>query len=267
MEHAIGVRGVEGLNDFALKCKDNNIPFFYISCNFGPYTTLEFKNSIAKLLSNVTDICFRDIYSFEQFKNIHSVRYAPDAVFTYKMIPKTMLDTVGISVIGKDLKQCKDRYYNLLMNSIINYVEQGKQVYLFSFCQIEGDEITIDYILNNLPEKYRCFVKDVRYSGNLEEFIKIYSEMEYVVCTRFHSMILSHIFNQKKYVLSYSEKTDNVIRDLNLCSNFITFKEVCQKNLIKLEEFECKKMDSEIEHMSQEQFRALDDFLTKVEEI
>ena len=47
--------------------------------------------------------------------------------------------------------------------------------------------------------------------------------MEYMVCTRFHSMILSMLCKQKIYNLTYNQKHNNVIKDSHL---FLFYKKI-----------------------------------------
>ena len=71
--------------DFVKRCKEKNIPFCYISSNYGPYQTQEYFDLSRENFKTCTDICFRDKYSYNLFKDIKSVRYAPDFAFSYKM--------------------------------------------------------------------------------------------------------------------------------------------------------------------------------------
>lgn len=67
-----------------------------------------------------------------------------------------------------------------------------------------------------VPKKYLNNVEILQYKGNIEEFIKKYSKINYMVCTRYHSMILSTILRQKVYNLFYSKKTKNTIEDYRI---------------------------------------------------
>ena len=64
--------------DFVNRCKNKNIPFCYISCNYGPYQTKEYFELSKRNFATCSDICFRDKYSYNLFKDIDNVRYAPD---------------------------------------------------------------------------------------------------------------------------------------------------------------------------------------------
>ena len=129
---------IESFKEFVIKCKNNGKPFFYMSANFGPYSSEEYYNAAKELFENCEDICYRDRYSANLFKGVKSVRYAPDLVFSLKFPKKEIeKDTVGITMLDvtrvKGLEHKENDYYMLFENNIKRYVEEGKKVYLFSF--------------------------------------------------------------------------------------------------------------------------------------
>ena len=270
MEQAGGIERVKKLKELALRCKALSIPFYYISSNFGPYQTQEYKYTVSEIFEIVTDVCLRDKVSYELFNSIETVRYAPDAVLSYQIDsiirePKT----IGISVINfkfRDyLKKYEEKYYELLLTSIINYIKNGYKVKLFSFCEYEGDKDTAELILNRLPKEYLKLVESISYSGNIKEFLKKYSKVEYMISSRFHSMILSYILRQKLFILSYSNKINNVIKDLNLIDNYHRIDEVLDLDLIELNQFNNANFNTEILVEAQNQFKKLDELLLQPE--
>ena len=262
MEHAGGVERIKKLNAIATNCKQNNVPFFFISSNFGPYKTPEYKREVQKLMRNITDICFRDRQSYETFNKYQSVRYAPDVVFSYNRPVRVKKDTVGISVLNfkyrKELKFYQRNYYEVLINSLISYIKQGKTVTLFSFCEYEGDEDSIDFIISELPARYADKIQIERYRGKLDDFIKKYSSMEYFLCSRFHSMVLSAVFKQKVSILSYSNKIVNVIYDLHLCKEYYNVSEINNIKDIKLENFDKLRINDTIINEAKTQFETFE---------
>lgn len=230
----------EKFYDFVKRCKENNKPFCYISCNYGPYQTQEYFDLSRKNFNECTDICFRDLYSYNLFSDIDSVRYAPDFAFSYKTPEvQKIKNSVGISVIDlgirNDLKDKSDTYLDFLCNNITKYINSGNDVYLFSFCEYEGDEVTIEKIVNRFPNESK--VHAVKYSGDVDEFLKIYNQMEYMICARFHAMILSSTARQKVYVMSYSKKIDRVIEDLDLNFPILHLNELTENYELPLDSF------------------------------
>jgi len=236
----------EKFYDFVKRCRENNKPFCYISCNYGPYQTQEYFELSKKDFKECTDICFRDLYSYNLFSDIETVRYAPDFAFSYNT-PKVekQKDTVGITVINlnirNDLKDKNDKYMKFLERNIKNYISLGKEVFLYSFCKHEGDEDTIKVILKMFPNENHLHV--VKYAGDIDEFLKQYNSMEYMICARFHAMILSSISRQKIYVMSYSKKIDRVIEDLDLDFSVLHINDLEENYDLLLDDF--KVVDNE----------------------
>lgn len=261
-----------GCNQFMKKCYEKGIPFFYISSNFGPYQTQEYFELAKDTFKYCTDLCFRDMYSYEMFKDIPTVRYAPDLMFNLKNDKISMKkDTVGISIIDmgirKNLLQYENIYLECMVHNIIQYIEQGKTVFLFSFCKEENDEKAIEKIEQQIPDKYRTNLKKVYYNGNMEEYINIYSSMEYMICCRFHAKILSVALGQKMYILSYSKKIDNVIQDLQLTEKYTNIENLTKNMNIDLVDFKAVPKDkiTEIKKLSQGQLEKINEWYQKKE--
>ena len=230
----------EKFYDFVKRCKEAGKPFCYISCNYGPYQTKEYLELSKKNFKTCTDICFRDKYSYDMFKDIENVRYAPDYAFTYKISNNEKIkNSIGISIIDlsirENLKDKQESYIRMLTNNISEYLNQGKKVYLYSFCEPEGDERTMDILLEEF--KGNPNIIGVRFDGDVDKFLDIYIKMEYMICARFHAVILSSVARQKMYVMSYSKKIDNVINDLRLDLPIIHFDEISSNLSINLSEF------------------------------
>lgn len=240
MEGGLSYNLSEKFYDFMKRCKENNKPFCYISCNYGPYQTQEYFELSRKNFAECTDICFRDLYSYNLFSDIETVRYAPDYAFSYKLPDvQKIKDSVGISVIDlgirEDLRPKSDSYIKFLCKNITNYINSGKDVYLYSFCEYEGDEVTIDKIMSNFPGETKIHV--VKYDGDIDKYLEKYTQMEYMICARFHAMILSTVAKQKIFVMSYSKKVDRVIEDLELNLPIMHFNELDEKHDLLLENF------------------------------
>ena len=86
--------------------------------------------------------------------------------------------------------------------------------------------------------------------------------MENIIGTRFHSIILSQVFNQGLYPLIYSEKTLNVLKDIKLDKEYTVLDNLSELdvnhvlNIIK----DNKLTDSLILEQAEGQFEKLDVF-------
>lgn len=245
----------ENFNKFLKNCKSDGIAFFYMSSNFGPYKTQEFYDSCMEAFSIIEGITFRDKKSYEEFSQVETASYVPDLVFGLNIRKgRKIKNSIGISLVdlslpvrGKAVNDIEPKYCNMLINNIINFVNNGKKVYLFSFCEHEGDLRTIDKILLSLNDKERQSVIVVDYKGtigNLYDFVHLYSRMEKTICTRFHSLVMSLIFKHELVVVSYSNKLNNLLNDLEYDFKVVNIDENIEKIYFKDSEF--KKIEAKV---------------------
>jgi len=194
-----------------------NKPYFIISSNFGPYANQAFYQEYKSIFNSVTDICFREEYSYTLFSEINHVRYASDIVFSYHSThnPKVKKQ-VTISVIDlskrSDLKAYSKEYIDKIIEISKLLIQDGYQVCLMGFCSKQGDKKVINEIMSHFSDKESIFSHN--YSGNIEESLNIIKESQAMIATRFHAMILGWVFNKPVYPIIYSNKTLNVIKDV-----------------------------------------------------
>lgn len=239
MESDYARHEMKEFNKFIQKCKEQHKKFFYMSCNFGPYQTQEYLALAKETFSLCDGICFRDKKSYDLFKEIGTVMYAPDMAFSFQMeekIPKEK-KSIGISVISlairEDLKEIEEPYNDFIKRIIIKYAKRNYKVHLFSFSEFEKDGEAIREIMDMLPEEYKDKVAIETFEEDIEGYLKKYAQMEAMVCGRFHSMILSILFRQKIYNITYSKKQDNVIKELRLFRKFQPIKEITFSTVLR----------------------------------
>ncbi len=200
-----------------------NRPFYVLGANFGPYHTEAYRERMAGIFAKIKDVCFRDHYSYDLFRDVETVRYAPDILFSYPM-PMVPIKTgnVFVSVIdcaGRDEAHSLSLYdenYVANMSSLLNrYLAEGYSVTLSSFCKEEGDEKGIEKILSRLDPSYVSRVNVLNYNGtNAEEITTSISSSELVIATRFHATILALAASRPVLPIIYSDKTKNVLNDI-----------------------------------------------------
>lgn len=221
--------------------------FYLLGGNFGPYLSIEFLNKYKHLFEHCADVCFRDQYSYKMFKELDTVRYAPDIIFSMNKQPKKEKDG-SITIIPiqtekrKELKAYSETYYMVIADLVREILEAGRKITIQSFCIAEGDQIAVDHILSLLESKYRNMVYLQRYSGdNLDEMLNTINESEAVVTSRFHGMILGCYFNTKICPIIYSRKMEDYLMDNNYegffakisCMNYIRLRDVLNdRNLV-----------------------------------
>lgn len=244
-------------------------PFYIIGANFGPYTDKNYYKSYKKIFEDATDVCFRDKYSYELFKDLPNVRYAPDVVFSYSPNNKKLIKKqVAISVISLAYRTNLKVYENDYINTIIEIAKQfskcGYFIYFIGFCKYEGDLLIIKHIEKILKKEGILLFKSHNYNGDIDHTLNIISESEIVVATRFHAAILGLIYNKKILPIIYNEKTENVLNDIGLNNLMIRIKELNSVNLKKLIEQVIKNEPFNIMHQiksAEMQFVNLDKLL------
>jgi len=82
-----------------------------------------------------------------------------------------------------------------------------------------------------------------------------------MICSRFHSMILSCLLNQKIYVLSYSNKLNNVIDDLSLLPEHHQISDLNNDSCVDITDFCNTTLNKNILQQYDNQFSKLDYYL------
>lgn len=208
-----------------------NKPKFILGSNFGPFKETEFLEKYTNLLNECEDVCVRDTYSYELFNKLNNIRLAPDIVFQLSdRHLKKKKNSIGISLINlegrSDLEQYNKVYRAKIIELIENLIKNGKYITLFSFCEKEGDLEVIKYIANNIKTFYKKNIKILNYTGDIDNFLSEFESMENIIGTRFHSCILSQVFDQGLYPLIYSNKTYNMLHDIGLNNEYTYIKDI-----------------------------------------
>lgn len=248
--------------------KKNNKKVFILGSNFGPFKEKEFFNMYADIFNQCDDVCFREKYSYDLFKGIENVRIAPDIVFSLifpEIIKKEK--TVGISIIDignrSDLVQYEEEYIKKNKDLIHLFIDKGYEVSLLSFCELEGDINAIKKLILRLDKDYQKKVIVKEYKGDIDDYLKIFSKFELIIGCRFHSVILSQVFNQGIYPIIYSDKTYNVLNDMKLNDYYTYIKDIERLNIQEVIEVinNNKLINENILKHSQKQFLKLDQYI------
>lgn len=205
-----------------------DIPFIIIGANFGPYTQSKHLSLYKRWFSTLNDICFRDDQSYTLFKELPNVRWAPDVIFNYKFKANIEQRTKAISIsciynnhrIGL-YEYSQEKYFQSLANISVHYIENGYIVKLASFCTYQDDLLAVQEILKHIPIIHHSKIQILEYNGfNLNDFIDDFLNTEYIIGTRFHSIILGWLANIPVFPIIYNVKTFNVIKSYNFKGNY-----------------------------------------------
>jgi len=246
-----------------------NKPKFIIGSNFGPYRNENYRLFFKTIFSKSTDVCLRDVDSYKLFSDITTVRYSPDAVFELRPLShykkKKSVGFIPISLRNRpELSKYEDLYNNFFAQLMLKFLENEYNVSIYSFCEKEGDIEAVSNIIKLLGDKMHRGVNIVNYNGeNMEDFLFHFSSDNYLVCSRFHSMILGLINQQNIYPVTYSKKMNNVLEDIHFSGEYISISELCSLNV---ENVYNKILDNkfDVSHFltsNDNQFRILDNYL------
>ena len=246
-----------------MKVKDK--PFYLLGVNFGPFENKEYYLLHKEIFREYTDICFRERYSYEMFKDLNNTRIADDIVFSLKGIKSKKGNSVVMSVIKpsyrRALKGEDFSYYKKIKEMCIEFINQGLEVTLMSFCKNENDEDAINEILSLIPDKYKSKMNSYYYRYDINEALQILANSKAVVASRFHAMILGLVFEKPILPLIYSKKMINVLEDIKFKGQYYNIKNIDKVNIDyswieNSNEFIKKQINNSEKH-----FEKLDEFL------
>lgn len=244
-------------------------PVFILGANFGPYITQDFFDKYFFLFSKCHDICFRDSYSKELFKNLDNVRYEADIIFQFD-IEKNVENSniIGYSLIEPkhkyDLKKYRNSYMNTIVQSVNRNINAGKQCVFFSFCKKEGDTNICKEIYGKLSKLNQTKVQIVEYDGDIQNFISHFNKCEMIIACRFHANILGILAGIRVIPFVYSQKTVNVLKDVNFNDLIFSIKNDILLDVNEDSKFKIQVQDiDKIQESSRRQFKMLEEFFDK----
>lgn len=219
----------------------NGKKFFLIGANFGPYRTENFYNHFLSEFATYNLVSFRDIESYNAFNSLSNVQYAPDIVFSiqewFASFSKIDKNYVLFSVVGETVVENYLEYKNQIVNWIKEYISNGFFVVLLAMCNEQGDLDVCNEIFKIIDNSDS--IKIVSYEDDLLEIINYIASADFVIGTRFHSIVTSLALSVPVLPLIYSKKTFSMLKDcgfngIQIDTNEIskyTFNEIEQNRL------------------------------------
>lgn len=207
--------------------------YLVIGSNFGPYSSHKQLIKYQHFFKSIESISFRDEYSYNLFKNCGGVNYFPDIVFNLSVQNNYKADYVLFSVINtKRFGSYVDKMYTqFVCNQVKKEISRGNEVVLMSFCNHEGDKKKAREIKDRLIGVSKN-IRIVEHS-NIYKSLKIISGSKKIFATRYHSMILGWVFKKPTFVVSYSKKTENVIKSFFPQQSYVKLTNINENKNIK----------------------------------
>lgn len=250
--------------------------YYIIGSNFGPFNSEKYLKSYFKLFNSTNKVSFRDHKSRKFFLDIDTINVSPDAILSLdthesNTYQESTTDYVLISVIdlktkkasrSDELNMLADDYEHKIAEVVREYINIGKDVLLISFCDFEEDNLAIVRILNKLPEEEKASNKiKIFQHKKIEDSLNIIKNAKKIITTRFHGMILGWLYRIPTFVISYSEKTEVVIKELYSDQSYYDIKNFTQLPFTDIEAnfsiIPQEKID-EIRYASNNQFMFVD---------
>ena len=243
-------------------CREK-IPYFIIGSNFGPYFNQVQLDKYGGFFGKSYGTVFRDKKSYRLFPN-DNVDYAPDVVFNLKVekyLKNSKKDYILISVINPSKKlndlEKENKYLNYLKFVIGDYLSRGEKIVLMSFCKSEGDLQFANH-LKNMFDSNNISVYDYK---NIDSALFVINNAKKIIATRYHAMILAWKLNKPVFVISYSEKTNNVIKYCFPKQHFINIRDINSRSSYKMPLFSINNDVRNLSLLADQQFKYLDNFL------
>lgn len=191
--------------------------YVIMGSNFGPYFSNKQLKAYRKLFTSVKGVSFRDKASYNLFSDIESVSYYPDVVFNLNVEESqiksknyTLFSVINTDKYGKDVDA---KYTQFVIDQVKKEILSGNSVVLMSFCVSEGDTTKAKEILRKMS-MWQDDITIMEHS-DIEESLSVIKNAKKLFATRYHAMILGWLFNKPTFVVSYSSKTENVIKTYN----------------------------------------------------
>ena len=146
------------------------------------------------------------------------------------------------------------------------YINMGYKVVMASFCKPEGDLESISKVQELLPVEAKMYTTVLSYEGKAKSVLAEMMQSEFLICCRFHSVVLSLLMGKPFFPISYGDKTRNLLSDLCYSGNWTTIDRWKDIPIMEIDSNRRKKTNINIEQFiigAQKQFEALDSFLEK----
>lgn len=209
----------------------SDLKTYILGSNFGPYQNDQYVQTHRDIFKKMQDVCFRDDYSYQLFKDIDTVRKASDIVFNLQVKPQVNSDKKAVISIIQAKAQYYDDYHQKMIELIKKLKQDGYKVCLMSFCRLQNDELEIEKLMQEVDVDETYY-----YRGNIQEALATLNSASLIVGSRFHANILGLLMNKTILPICYSDKTKNVLKDIEFKGKVIDLKEIKQFDVNSLNE-------------------------------
>ncbi|MDD4376709.1 MAG: polysaccharide pyruvyl transferase family protein [Eubacteriales bacterium] len=241
--------------------------FFLLSTNFGPYNDKRWKEDHISVFESMSDVCFRDKKSYELFKQIDSVRYAPDVVLSlgFQNKKRTNGKFVLISIIdccnsnrSTKMNDYASSYEKKIAEIADAFIEKSYDVIIVDSNE-EQDRPAAERIVSMITNRSHTSI--FGYDGNFQKVFDLYSDAYAVIGTRLHTIILAWLFNVPVLPIVYDVKVENILNDYHYSGDRMRIDEMndylVEDIVYQIENYSFV-LDNEVVLEAEKQFEKLD---------
>lgn len=245
------------------------IPYYLLGSNIGPYHSPEFISILKKIFHGAQDVCLRDNASYALVNDLSNVRASTDIAFcldlssyTIKNEKKAIFSIIDVS--RKFDISTTEKYENEIKTMTQKLTNDGYKVVYMSFCKYEGDEEASTRIYNKLSVNTQKKVERYNYTGDIDTPLSIFASSELIIASRFHATILGLIFNKKVLPMAYSDKTINILKDMEFPGTIVDIRKINEFDSNTTDFTGIPTMDASDQRLyAEKQFQELDKVLKK----
>lgn len=237
----------------------SKVNHYIIGSNFGPYKTEGQLQRYQSIMEKCLWVSFRDEYSLTLFRNdANNLHWFPDVVFCLNVNNYIKSkEYILISVINPEGRCDGSEYEDWLLGVIKNYINnENEKIVLMCFCEFQGDQEFANKLYNELNNSEKNNIKIVVHK-DIDESMNVICKAKKVIATRFHAMILAWLLEKPVFVISYSNKTTDVIHCIAPEQKYTNINELTSDIKIEYSEFDTGYFDKTIE-LAKKHFAGLD---------
>lgn len=228
-------------------------PILALDIGIGPFKTAEQIEYTVRLLSKCTYVTFRDEASYKLYiengGDINKAFISIDPVF---MLPNEnkihtgVNRTIGINIFNNKLIGKELRAYNTLIREYAKLADsliEKKDVDIILFITEKLDQYALEDVYNHIQNKERVRIEEV---NGLNQLIELYANIDLLIGTRMHSMIIAYTQLVPIIGLSWQTKVDELFKTIskkeylfnidNLEEDLIKIEDCCDSILDKIRE-------------------------------
>lgn len=192
----------------------------FMGFNFGPYDSKIFFYLHRLLFRLVNYLSVRDEKTYSLFDQNKHIHFYPDIVFGLKVEEEAATkkkDNIGISIMDFGSNVTFQRQYENFLVDVLKGIDKAFTINVYTFQN--SKTINDDMVAQRVLRKVNRDVNIYNYNGkNLQEILNSFSKNEFVLSSRFHSLVLALIFKQSFVSVSYNIKIDNLLSFIGLDS-------------------------------------------------